>query len=129
MPNKPARREEGPMNSFAHRYGTVLVLAGLLFGASSLSSVDAAERSFYSPLIAVNKERGFIVVSDSGKVFGVLVPEEAKPHLDKLPVMGMIDIVVELKADAEPDAAPVLKTWKVMSGESSCKYFDGKTCK
>jgi hypothetical protein len=55
----------------------------------------------------------------------VEVPEAAKPHLEKLPVSGMIDIVVEMRADN----APLLKTWKVAGGESSCKHFDGKTCK
>jgi hypothetical protein len=27
------------------------------------------------------------------------------------------------------DNAPLLKTWKVAGGESSCKHFDGKTCR
>lgn len=86
---------------------------------------SAEDKSFYSPIIHVDKEKGFIVVSSSGKVFPVEVPEIAKPHLEKLPVSGMIDIVVEMRADN----VPLLKTWKVAGGESSCKQFDGKTCK
>ena len=49
----------------------------------------------------------------------------AKPHLEKLPVSGMIDIVVEMR----DGNTPLLKTWKVAGGESSCRQFDGKTCK
>jgi hypothetical protein len=52
---------------------------------------------FYSPIIQVDKEKGFIVVSNSGKVFAVEVPDTAKPHLEKLPLSGMIDIVVEMR--------------------------------
>jgi hypothetical protein len=73
----------------------------------------------------VDKEKGYIVVSNSGAVFGVEVPEAAKPHLDKLPVSGMLDIVVELR----PGNSPLLKTWKLAAGDSACKVFDGKTCK
>ncbi|TAJ28362.1 MAG: hypothetical protein EPO64_04755 [Nitrospirae bacterium] len=85
----------------------------------------AEDKSIYSPIIFVDKEKGFIVVSSSGAVFGVEVSEAAKPHLDKLPASGMIDIVVEMR----PGNAPLLKTWKLAAGESSCKIFDGKTCK
>jgi hypothetical protein len=84
----------------------------------------AEDKSFYSPIIHVDKEKGFIVVSNSGKVFPVEVPETAKAHLEKLPVSGMIDIVVEMR----DNNAPLLKTWKVAGGESSCRQFDGKTC-
>ena len=85
----------------------------------------AEDKSFYSPIIHVDKEKGFIVVSNSGKVFPVEVPDTAKPHLDKLPVSGMIDIVVEMR----DGNTPLLKTWKVAGGDSSCKQFDGKSCK
>ena len=85
----------------------------------------AEDKSFYSPVIHVDKEKGFIIVSDSGKVFAVEASESAKPHLDKLPVSGMIDVVVEMREGN----APLLKTWKVMGGESTCKQFDGKSCK
>ncbi len=109
------------MSHFINPLGLVAVLALLL----SVAPVSAEDKSFYSPIIHVDKEKGIIVVSNSGKVFAVEVPETAKPHLEKLPVSGMIDIVVEMRADN----APLLKTWKVAGGESSCKHFDGKTCK
>jgi hypothetical protein len=101
--------------------GLVAILV-LLFLVAPASAED---KSFYSPIVHVDKDKGFIVVSNSGKVFAVEVPEAAKPHLEKLPVSGMIDIVVEMR----DDNAPLLKTWKVAGGESSCKHFDGKTCK
>jgi hypothetical protein len=55
----------------------------------------------------------------------VEVPEEAKAHIEKLPQSGLVDIVVETR-EGQP---PLLKTWKVKSGESTCLHFDGKTCK
>lgn len=101
--------------------GLVALLALCLSGVPAF----AEDKSFYSPIIHVDKEKGFIVVSGSGKVFPVEVPETAKPHLEKLPVSGMIDIVVEMR----DGNTPLLKTWKVAGGDSSCKQFDGKTCK
>ena len=100
----------------------LVALFALLLCAVSASAED---KSFYSPIIHVDKEKGFIVVSNSGKVFPVEVPDTAKPHLEKLPVSGMIDIVVEMR----DGNTPLLKTWKVAGGDSSCKQFDGKTCK
>ncbi len=102
-----------------------MLLTALLACLSWAGWAAAEEKSIYSPIIMVDKEKGYIVVSSSGAVFGVEVSETAKPHLDKLPVSGMIDIVVETR----PDKAPLLKSWKLASGESSCKIFDGKTCK
>jgi hypothetical protein len=85
----------------------------------------AEDKSIFSPLIHVDKEQGYIIVSADGKVFPVQASDAAKPHLDKLPVSGMIDIVVELRQGGPP----LLKTWKVAGGESACKVFDGKSCK
>jgi hypothetical protein len=103
---------------------SVIVLASVI-GLAWAGSAVAEEKSYYSPIIYVDTEKGFIVISDSGKVFGVEVPPEAKPHLDKLPPSGLIDIVVETR----PDNVPLVKRWKLASGESSCKIFDGKTCR
>jgi len=86
----------------------------------------AEDKSYYSPIIQVNAKQGYIVIAADGKVFGVAASEEAKPHLEKLPVGGMLDVVVELKPGDEP---PVIKRWRLMSGESACKVFDGKSCK
>ena len=96
-----------------------------LIGLGWFGSAGAEEKSYYSPIVFVDKEKGYIVISDSGAVFGVEVPPEAKPHLDKLPPSGLIDVVVEIR----PNNAPLVKRWKIASGDSACKIFDGKTCK
>jgi hypothetical protein len=102
-----------------------MMLLAALIGLGWTASAGAEEKSYYSPIIFVDKEKGYIVISDSGAVFGVEVSPEAKPHLDKLPSSGLIDIVVEIR----PNNAPLVKRWKIASGESSCKIFDGKNCK
>jgi hypothetical protein len=86
----------------------------------------AEEKSFYSPVIRVDTESHRILISTYGSVFWIDVPDAAKPHIEKLPISGLADFVVEMRENGQ---APLLKTWKVKSGETSCTYFDGKTCK
>jgi len=85
----------------------------------------AEERSFYSPVIFIDKEKNQILISTSAKVFYIEVSEAAKPHLDKLPQGVLVDFVVEMRGDN----LPLLKTWQVKGGESTCMIFDGKSCK
>lgn len=86
----------------------------------------AEDRSFYSPVIQVDTEHHRVLISTFGSVFWIDAPDAAKPHIEKLPVSGLVDFVVEMRGNEQ---APLLKTWKVKSGETSCKHFDGKTCK
>jgi hypothetical protein len=86
----------------------------------------AEDKSFYSPVIQVDTENHRVLISTFGSVFWIDAPDAAKPHIEKLPVSGLVDFVVEMRGNEQ---APLLKTWKVKSGETSCKYFDGKTCK
>jgi hypothetical protein len=86
----------------------------------------AGDKSFYSPIINVDRENNRILISTLGSVFWIEVPDTAKPHLEKLPISGLADFVVEMRENGQ---APLLKTWKVKSGETSCVYFDGTTCK
>ena len=86
----------------------------------------AEDKSFYSPIISVNLEEHKILISTLGAVFWIDVPETAKPHLEKLPISGLADFVVEMRGEGH---APLLKSWKIKSGESTCKYFDGAACK
>lgn len=88
--------------------------------------VLAEDRSFYSPVIYVDKEKSQILISTSATVFYIEVPEDAKPHMEKLPISGLVDFVVEMRGEDKP---PLIKTWKVKSGESTCMYFNGKECK
>ncbi|HEY5932024.1 MAG TPA: hypothetical protein VIT63_03865 [Nitrospira sp.] len=112
----PARRR-----SFG--YGLVLALT---VAALSPMPVFAEDRSFYSPVIYIDQEQNQILISTSGKVFYVEVPDAAKPHIEKLPISGLVDFVVEMRGD---DKLPLIKTWKVKSGESTCMYFNGMECK
>ena len=90
------------------------------------SSSFAEEKSFYSPVISVDRENHRILISTYGSVFWIDVPDAAKPHIEKLPISGLADFVVEMRENGQ---APLLKTWKVKSGETRCTYFDGKTCR
>lgn len=106
---------------------TLLAVSSSLFLLGLLASPSFAEdKSFYSPVIQVDTENHRVLISTFGSVFWVDAPDEAKPHLGKLPVSGLVDFVVEMRGNEQ---APLLKTWKVKSGETSCKYFDGKTCR
>lgn len=103
----------------------VIALILCLIGLTNPATASAAEKSYYSPIINVDAENSRILISTLGSVFWVDVPEEARPHIEKLPQSGLVDIVVETR-EGQP---PLLKTWKVKSGESTCLHFDGKTCK
>lgn len=111
----------------SHMRTTFLAVFSSLFLISLTASPSSAEdKSFYSPVINIDKESYRILISTHGAVFWIDVPDTAKPHLEKLPISGLADFVVEMRGDGQ---APLLKTWKVKSGETSCTYFDGKTCK
>jgi hypothetical protein len=111
----------------SQRRTTLLTVCFSFFLLALIPSPSFAEdKSFYSPVINVDKENYRILISTFGSVFWIDAPDAAKPHIEKLPVSGLVDFVVEMRGNEQ---APLLKTWKVKSGETSCKYFDGKTCK
>jgi hypothetical protein len=106
---------------------TLLAVFSSLFLLGLMASPSfAEEKSFYSPVINIDKENNRILISTYGSVFWIDVPEAAKPHIEKLPISGLADFVVEMRENGQ---APLLKTWKVKSGETNCMYFDGKTCR
>ena len=98
-----------------------LFLLGLI-----ASPTFAEDKSFYSPVIQVDVDTHRVLISTLGGVFWIDVPDIAKPHIEKLPISGLVDFVVEMRENGQ---APLLKTWKVKSGETSCLHFDGKTCR
>jgi len=102
------------------------ILSGVFLLGLIASPSFAEDKSFYSPIIQVDKENHRVLISTSGSVFWIDIPDVAKPHIEKLPISGLADFVVEMRGDGQ---APLLKTWKVKSGETSCTYFDGKTCR
>jgi hypothetical protein len=85
----------------------------------------AQERSIHSPILHVNVDKGWLTVDANG-IVTVEASEAARPHLAKLPEAGMIEIVVEMRGTRSP---PLLKRWKLTSGESTCRVFDGTSCK
>jgi hypothetical protein len=97
----------------------------LLLGLLASPSV-AEDKSFYSPVIQIDAEKHRVLISTFGSVFWIDAPDAAKPHIEKLPISGLVDFVVEMRENGQ---SPLLKTWKVKSGETNCKYFDGKTCR
>lgn len=84
------------------------------------------EHGIYSPIIQVEPKKGFLLVTKDSNVIWVEASSEAKPHLHKLPVGEMLDMVVTNREGKRP---PLLTRWKLASGESSCKQFDGKRCR
>jgi hypothetical protein len=106
---------------------TLLAVSSSFFLLGLLASPSFAEdKSFYSPVIQVDTENHRVLISTFGSVFWIDAPDAAKPHIEKLPISGLVDFVVEMRGN---ELAPLLKTWKVKSGETNCKYFDGKTCR
>jgi len=102
-----------------------ILLAGLLTLLLT-RTVLAEDKSFYSPVINLDMENHRVLISTLGSVFWIEVPEAGRPHMEKLPVSGQVDFVVEMRATGQ---LPLIKTWKVKSGESTCMYFNGKECK
>lgn len=102
------------------------ILLTLLLTTTSVGTSFAVDKSYYSPVIHIDVENHRILISQLGGVFYIDVPEAARPHMEKLPISGLVDFVVEVKGEND---MPVLKTWKVKSGESDCMHFNGKECK
>jgi hypothetical protein len=105
-------------------YLRTILLAGLIVLLSS--PLFAEDKSYYSPVIHIDKDNHKILISTLGAVFYIDVPEIARPHMEKLPQSGLVDFVVEMRGEGQ---MPLLKTWKVKSGESTCMYFNGKECR
>ena len=93
------------MRLFLTMFSTTL----LLFSLTNTS--QAEEKSFYSPVIYIDVEHHRILISQLGGVFYIDVPDVAQPHMEKLPVSGLVDFVVDWKGE---DQIPVIKTWKVI---------------
>lgn len=83
------------------------------------------EGSFYSPVIRVVPDRGFLLINSGSGILWIKASEAAMPHLSKLPVGGLIDVVVEFQGKPNP---PIIKSWKLASGDSTCRVFDGTHC-
>jgi hypothetical protein len=107
------------------RLSVSFCLSLVLLMASFVIPASAEDRSFYSPVIFIDKAKNQILISTSGKVFYIEISEAAKPHIDKLPEGVLADFVVEMRGEDRP----LLKKWRVTGGDSTCQVFDGTKCK
>jgi len=83
------------------------------------------QTSFYTPIIRVVPDKGFVLINSGSGVLWVKASKAARPHLSKLPIGGLIDLVVEFQGTPNP---PIIKSWKLASGNSACDIFDGTNC-
>lgn len=114
----------------SRRVTLMLPLLMSLFASTTTLSLaftdeQGKEGSFYSPVIRVVPDRGFILINSGNGILWLKASEAAMPHLSKLPVGGLIDIIVEFQGKPNP---PIIKSWKLASGDSTCRVFDGTQC-
>jgi len=108
-----------------------LVWLLLLLGPTHISSAWAfvdepgKKGSFYTPIIRIVPESGFLLINSGNGILWVKASPEAMPHLSKLPIGGLLDVIVEFQGQPNP---PIIKSWKLASGNSSCDVFDGTHC-
>ncbi len=107
----------------------ISLLAFLIISMTALgfafTDEPGKQGSFYSPIIRVVPDKGFIMISTNGGILWIRASEAAFPHIGKLPVGGLLDVVVEFQGKPNP---PIIKSWKLASGNSKCDIFDGTTC-
>lgn len=82
-------------------------------------------KSYYSPVIRIEPEKGFLLITADSGILWVQVEDHVKPHLQTLGVGDMIDVTIQFRPDNLP---PLLQKWKLAQSKSPCKVFDGKAC-
>ncbi len=103
-----------------------LILLILFMGPSfTLAQKPGQVKSFFSPIVRLEPEKGFFLISTDSGILWVQVEDHAKAHLKKLGAGDMIDVTVQYRTDNLP---PLLLGWKLAKSKSPCKIFDGKTC-
>ena len=117
------------MKSISHFFliGLVVIFSSLTLTFTGFAFTDEPGKkgSFYSPIIRIVPEKGFIMISHSGGILWLKASDAAAPHLAKLPKGGLIDITVAFQGKPNP---PIIQSWKLASGDSTCPIFDGKSC-
>jgi len=107
----------------------ILCFIGLILALQTTAPVFAEAttklKSYYSPIVRLEADKGYFLVTTDSGIQWIQVEDNAKPHLKTLEVGDMIDIVVQLRPDNVP---PLLQSWKLARSSSSCKIFNGKTC-
>ena len=82
-------------------------------------------KSYYSPIVRLEPEKGFLLITNDSGIMWIQVEDHAKIHLRDLGVGDMIDVTVQFRPDNLP---PLLQKWKLAKSESPCKIFNGKSC-
>lgn len=111
----------------AHRFFGILIGAVIVFTTWHTGFAEATNpiKNFKSPIVKLEPEKGFFLITTDEGILWVQVEETVKEHLKTLDVGDVIDVVVEVRPDNVP---PILKSWKLSRSGSSCKIFDGKVC-
>ena len=93
----------------------------------ALEDIPGKEVTIFSPIIQVTEHqgKGFVRISTDGGVLWIEASPEAKPHLPTLPVGSLFDVKIMFRGKPTP---PIIKSWKVLGGETPCPIFDGKIC-
>ncbi len=99
----------------------------LVFHTSAPVFAEASPilKSYYSPIVRLEADKGYFLVTTDSGIQWIQVEDNVKPHLKTLEVGDMIDVVVQFRPDHVP---PLLKSWKLARSSSPCKIFDGKVC-
>ena len=99
----------------------------ILFVGQTFTFAQAAGqvKSYYSPIVRLEPEKGFLLITTDSGILWIQVEDSVKPHLQNLGVGDMIDVTVQFRPDNLP---PILMKWKLARSESPCKIFDGKNC-
>ena len=97
----------------------------ILTSASVFAETASSLKSYYSPIVRLEADKGYFLITTNSGIQWVQVEGAAKEHLKTLEVGDMIDIVVQLRPEPAP---PLLKTWKLARSASPCTVFDGQTC-
>ncbi|GJL54174.1 MAG: hypothetical protein NPIRA02_13060 [Nitrospirales bacterium] len=116
-----------PFRTWCIRIIVLILCVSFLSGSiASASQTPGVTKSYYSPIVRIEMEKGFFLITTDSGILWIQVENHVKPHLKTLSLGDMIDVVVEFRPDNLP---PILKTWKLARSESPCKLFDGNTCR
>ena len=107
----------------------LLCLIGLIIlfhtGAPVFADASTTIKSYYSPIVRLEPDKGYFLITTDSGIQWIQVDDTAKPHLKTLEVGDMIDVVVQMRPDNVP---PLLRSWKLARSSSPCKVFNGQTC-
>ena len=111
---------------FPHCITPILLAAALFFTSIPvLAEASPQLKSYYSPIVRLEADKGYFLVTTDSGIQWIQVEDEVKEHLKTLAVGDMIDVVVEIRPDPVP---PLLKSWKLARSASPCKVLKGQTC-